>query len=544
MNADEVVNLQGVLESIRINFTSHWEEVAYYVAPRARWFESTRLQGEKVNTRVFDSTAIQANNRFAAAMASLMTPQNQNWHKLGLPEGDYSQDTKEYLDELNRILFDFRYRAGAGFGNASNEVYLDEGAFGNGVLFIDNDLGNGPVYFSCGLEGMYWYTDQFRRISGVHRKFKATSKQLVEMFGEDDLTNEVIDDYKKSGLKQWEVIHAVHPNTEREPGRADFRGMAYTSTYVLMANKKIISQGGYRSMPYAIGRFLVASQEDYGRSVAMQALPDIKTLNQMSKTNLRAAHNVVEPPLLISEEGPIGGMKMYPGALNYGGIDTRGQDAAKPLLTGANIPVALEMEDQRRRAINDAFFVTMFQILSEQPQMTATEALLRAQEKGVLLGPVYSRMQAEFFGPMIERELDILDQMGVLPEPPQELMEIGGEFQIEYQSPLAKAQRAEDGIAILRTIEAAAPLMEIDPTVRFKLKTDETFDELADIYGAPAKLIRSEDEMAEIRQEEAEQQQTQQLLEAAPIAASAAKDLAQAQQAETMEPQPILGFNE
>ena len=108
--------------------------------------------------------------------------------------------------------------------------------------------------------------------------------------------------------------------------------------------------------------------------------------------------------------------------------------------------------------INDAFLVTLFQILVDAPQMTATEAMLRAQEKGALLAPTMGRQQSEFLGPLIEREIDILSRAGALPPMPDALVKAGGMVEVEYQSPLNRAQRSEEGVAILRTLESLAPL--------------------------------------------------------------------------------------
>ena len=71
--------------------------------------------------------------------------------------------------------------------------------------------------------------------------------------------------------------------------------------------------------------------------------------------------------------------------------------------------------EQRRVAIDDAFLVTLFQILVDTPRMTATEALIRAQEKGMLLTPTMGRQQSEALGPQIERELDLLMFHRILP---------------------------------------------------------------------------------------------------------------------------------
>ena len=41
----------------------------------------------------------------------------------------------------------------------------------------------------------------------------------------------------------------------------------------------MLDEGGYRTFPYAISRYVTAPGETYGRSPAMLALPSIKTLN-------------------------------------------------------------------------------------------------------------------------------------------------------------------------------------------------------------------------------------------------------------------------
>jgi hypothetical protein len=115
------------------------------------------------------------------------------------------------------------------------------------------------------------------------------------------------------------------------------------------------------------------------------------------------------------------------------------------------------------------------------------------------------RQQSEMLGPMIERELDILATAGVLPPMPQKLIEAGGMVDVEYVSPLNLAQRADEGVAILRTLESVAPLAQIDPSVM-------------DAFDAPA-----------VARDRANAQQAQALLQAAPVVSSSAKDLAQAQ---------------
>ena len=184
--------------------------------------------------------------------------------------------------------------------------------------------------------------------------------------------------------------------------------------------------------------------------------------------------------------------------------------------------------DQRRKTINDAFLISLFQILVDTPNMTATEVMNRAQEKGALLAPTVGRQQSEFLGPRISRELMILSRQGVLPDMPLELVEAEGEYTVEYVSPLARAQRAEEGVGILRTLESIQPLAQVDPGVFDNFNLDEITRTLADIHGMPQRTLTDERQMAEERQARAQQAQAAQAMEAGAQMAPAAKDGSQA----------------
>jgi hypothetical protein len=303
--------------------------------------------------------------------------------------------------------------------------------------------------------------------------------------------------------------------------------MKYISYYICLTSRMIMSEGGYNTFPYAVSRYVTAPKEIYGRSPAMTVLPDIKMINEMSKTVIRAAHKIVDPPLLLQEDGVLQAFNTRPGALNYGGVDDQGRQVVQALQSNARVDIGMDMMEQRRKVINDAFLITLFQILVDAPAMTATEAMLRAQEKGALLAPTMGRQQSEMLGPLIERELDILARSGILPPMPEALAERGGDVEIQYVSPLNRSQRAEEGVAILRTLEAIAPIAQLDPSVMMRFNPDAIVKELAEINGVPAKILRSDEEIAEMRQQQAQQAEAQALLQAAPVAANSAKTLAE-----------------
>ena len=529
--ADEILRRQSWMADARGVFDAHWREIAERILPRSDVFRIKRVAGEKHTEKVFDATAGLALERFAAAMESMLTPRTQRWHKLRVPDEGLNEDyeIREYLDAVTGMLFDARYSPRANFASQANEAYMSLGAFGTGAMFIDDSLGRGIRYRSVHLSELFIAENHQGIVDTVFRKFEMTVRQMAQRFGTDALSEAQRKALETNPDQAFDVIHAVMPRDEMEYGRTDFRGMPWSSCYVNCEGREILGEGGYRAFPYAVGRYVTAPREVYGRSPAMTVLPDIKMLNEMSKTVIRAAHKMVDPPLLLQDDGILQAFDLRPGALNYGGVDEQGRQLVHPLQSGARIDIGDAMLEQRRQVINDAFLVTLFQILVDAPQMTATEAMLRAQEKGALLAPTMGRQQSEFLGPLIEREIDILAAAGVLPPMPQALRDIGGAVDVEYVSPLNRAQRADEGVAILRTLESVIPLAQADPRVMMVFDPEAIARELASINGVPAKVLRSKQQVEDMMAEQQQAAEAQALLQAAPVVSRSARDLAQAQ---------------
>lgn len=540
--ADEAIRRQEKMWADRSIFEQHWREIAERILPRGDHFRVNRQPGDKHTEKVFDATGNLALDRFAAAMESMLTPRTQRWHKLSIQDEKLNNDpaVRAYLDEVTQRLFNARYAPNANFASQANEVYISLGAFGTGGMFIDESVGRGLRYRSIHLSELFVQENHQGVIDTVHRKFNFTARQAVQAFGIDRVSERIKTAYEKQPEQTFEFLHCVKPNEEIKPSRRDYRGMEFASYYISVADRDIVQEGGYRAMPYAVGRYVTGPKEIYGRSPAMTVLPDIKMVNEMSKTVIRAAHKIIDPPLLLQEDGALQAFDLRPGALNYGGVNDQGQQVVHALQTGARVDIGLDMMEQRRKVINDAFLVTLFQILVDAPQMTATEAMLRAQEKGALLAPTMGRQQSEFLGPLIAREIEILSKAGQLPPMPDALLEAGGEVEIEYVSPLNRAQRAEEGVAIMRTLEAITPLAQFDPNVLSVFDPMAIARELADINGVPQKVLRTEEQIEAMEAQKAQAAQAAALMQAAPIASGVVKDLAQAQSLTGAAPSQVL----
>jgi len=303
---------------------------------------------------------------------------------------------------------------------------------------------------------------------------------------------------------------------------------------VSMQGEKVVTEpgrpdgGGFYTFPYAISRYVVAPGEVYGRSPAMMVLPSIKVLNEEKKTVLKQGHRVVDPVLLAHDDGVLNDFSLRPGAMNFGGVTADGKVLVHPLPTG-NLSLAKEMMETERQVINDAFLVTLFQILIETPQMTATEVLERAREKGALLSPTMGRQQSENLGPTIDREIDVLHQEQLLPPMPLVLQQAGIEYKTEYDSPLSRAQKAENAAGLMQLVNWAKDIVAVtqDPSPLDWINWDEAMPQLGSISAVPTRWINDQKGVDAIRAQRQKAQAMQHAADAAPALASVAKALPQ-----------------
>lgn len=546
--ADEILREFSQLSGNRGVWESHWEEIAQRVFPAyagafvgsaastvntpAAGFSGSgggRSPGSKRTSNLFDSTAPIALTRFSAAMESMLTPRASKWHRVvaGDPALSKDRQVRLWLDQVNDLLFKYRYAPTANFQSQIHQNYMGLGAFGTGAVFIDeHSLEPGLRYRTIHLGEIYFSENHQGVVDKALRRFPYTARQAVQRWGQEALPEELITAAGRNPEQEFQFIHCVKPRADYDATRRDKKGMKWASYYISVTGKKLLSEGGYMTFPYAISRYTQAPGEIYGRSPAMDALPAIKTLNEQKKTVLKQGHRAVDPVLLAHDDGVLDSFSLKPGAINYGGVDAQGRALVHTLPVG-NIAIARDLMDLERATINDAFLVTLFQILTETPQMTATEVLERVREKGAMLSPTMGRQQSEMLGPMIERELDLLSRQGLLPPMPPALREAGGEFNIEYDSPLSRAQRAEEASGLMRTVEFAINVATNaqDPEVLDHFDWDTIVPAMADIQAVPPRWLRAQDAILARRNGRAEAAQAQQMVDAAPAAASVMKTM-------------------
>jgi hypothetical protein len=493
------------LQGQRENWETHWQEVADYMQPRKADVTKRRARGDKRMEQVFDSSPIQAVELLAASLHGMLTNPSTPWFTLRFKDEEIENDdeAKLWLEASTDAMYTAFNRSN--FQQEIFELYHDLITFGTAAMFIEEDDDDIIKFSTRHINEVFIAENDKGRIDTIYRKFKISARAAIQKFGET-VSADVQTKAKKDPYEEIELLHAVYPRSDFNPNKRDKANMPFESVYMEYKNGNELSVGGFREFPFVVPRYLKASNEIYGRSPAMTALPDVKMLNEMSKTTIKAAQKQVDPPLLVPDDGFLLPVRTVPGGLNFYRSGTR--DRIEPLNIGANNPLGLNMEQQRRESIRAVFYVNQL-MMQQGPQMTATEVIQRNEEKMRLLGPVLGRLQSELLKPLIDRVFAVLLRNNMLPQAPEFLS--GRDVEIEYVSPLAKAQKSTELQSIMRAVEILGSLANVAPVFDY-VNFDNLVKHLADIVGVPQKILKTQSQVnAERQQAQAQQQEMQQM---------------------------------
>jgi len=548
---NDLITRMDALANGRTIWESVWTEIANYCLPDvARFVPGTSSLNpsaydnfaagppsvERGRVR-YDDTALRAVDRLASGMESLVTPQSEKWHGLAVTDPlspESSDEEKEYFETYRDYMFAVRYNPKSGFIGAHQKALRSAIALGSGIVFVEENMGTAAhavpaLYRYLPLSQSYLAVDAQGEPDTHYRKFTMTARQMMQRF-----EGNVADSVKRAADSQSEkdrmftIIHAVQPRQERGSIGNSAKSSQYASFYLDRDNMKLMGESGFFEFPFVVYYWQPVEENiPYAQSPVMMALSDIKGLNAVRKTALRGLQQFIDPPMAIAHDGVMNRPNLNPRAINYNAIDGQGRMKIQPILTMQRPDFVQEIVEAERKNINDSLYVTLFQILLQNPQMTATEAMIRANEKGELLGPAGGKLQ-HAMAREVERLAGILERKGAMRrgsplEPPESLA--GREFGARFTSPLDRLRRSAEGIGIQRTLQTVIPLAQIDPTIVDNFDLDEVAHSITEIEGAPHKILKTTDERDAARQAKQQMQQLQAGLEMAKTGGDAAKNI-------------------
>lgn len=518
-------NRLDVLRQKRQPYDPKWDELAVFCDPRNAYFRVKRSNGDLSQLiPKMDDTAQLHLPMYAAVLNSLMTPQAYIWHKMRFMNKDIQEKFGKALDVQNQILFDLRYSAFSNFQSAINEAYMSSGVFGHGIIQIVPDLKRKRVnYYALPVKEFYIDKDAFGFVNTFYRKVDMKMRHVLQQF-----ENYLPEKYKSRDDTKWlddsiEVLHVVEPSFKKH-GK-------YHSAYIDLTNKEIMEEP--KEMAYSQylcfrASIFPSSDDPYGFSPCMSVLPSIKALNSLQFNFLKQTDLAGQPTLLTNSDVIDATKVAANGTVIEGGIDDEGKELVKALRTYGEMPPLDYQIQQLQEKIKQALFVNYLATFSPTQSRSATDAMIKANEKANLVAPSGDRIARELLLPLIEAELVIYGDMNMLPQMPAELKELPTTFDIILDSPLLKGQRMDSANSAVTLIQYISQFAAMDPNAANTINVDKMIRYLQEVMNVPEYVMNTPKEVEAINEAKANVAEANAIADKAKGVGSAIKDLAEA----------------
>jgi len=548
--------LRSQLENERTSFESHWRDIADFIAPRRlRLTLSDVNRGDKRNQKIIDSTATAASRTLSAGMMSNITSPARPWFKLTTPDAQLNSvpAVKSWLDDSTDRMTTVFLKSN--LYNKLPTCYEDLGNFATGCIFVEEDFDEVLRTYALPV-GSYWFSvDEKGKPNVFIREFRMTVRQLVKKFGKrsaegsidwSNFSSIVKSYWENKNYEFWvDVRHVISPNSDFDEKKLESKYKRFQSCYYEIGacgqngsgygaytsedREKFLQEKGYDRFPVLIPRWKVTGEDSWGTDCpGMMALGDVKQLQHGERRSMQAIDKLVHPQMQAPSSVATQKSPSLPGELSYVPSSQAGQGLRPVYEINPRIQELEGKQEQVRVRIKKAYFEDLFLILSElrRDDITATQVRGIEQERLLVLGPVLEQLNQDLLDPLIDITFDYMLRQGKLAPPPPELQ--GVDLKIEYISIMAQAQKLLGISSIERFTGFVTNLATALPEVLDKLDADEIVDIYADISSVPQGAVRSDDKVAEIRNQRARAQAAAQKAQTMEQASTVAKNLSSA----------------
>ena len=518
-----------------------WMQVSQYIDPARGKFEalpSGTKKPKRSRSKIINGTATRCVRVGAAGLSSHMTSKARPWFKFSTsdPAVGKLQHVRVWLDDATAIVQETL--AKSNFYKAMPVMYTEDLSFGVAAMLTlahDEEV----VRFHPLTIGSYAIAlDAAGRVDTLWRCFTKTAHQLVEQYGRDDdegrrvpdasrLPEMVAKAYKENPDQLFTVESLFEPNPDARPGYGPMGVQAahlrpWREVTWLQGQKDdkhgVLRIGGHYEAPFVCIRFNPVGDESYSTCPGIDALGDIKQLQYLEGQKLRLIDLTAEPPMTIPDAMRNLSASMSPRARNFLPMTQNGVKIEPTYTPEPNAIQYVQAEIREVEArIEDAFYYNLFlmlESLGDQSGRTATEIAERKEEKAAVLGPTLEIVTDEGLDPTVVRVFRLCERAGRLPPAPEELRD--QPLKVEYTSILAQAMKAAGVNGIERTATFVTTLAQAFPDILDTFNADAAASEYNERTGAPASLLRSEDEVAAIRQQRAQQANMERMAAMAP----------------------------
>lgn len=526
------------LFSKRSTLTLLWQELADNFYVERADFTIRRTIGTDYAAGLMTSYPPLCRRDLGDQIGSMLRPTNKAWsHMTTKDERRETHEAKVWLAQADTAMRRAMYDPAAQFTRATKEGDHDFSTFGQCALSIElNRHANALLYRCWHLRDVAWMENQEGVICMVARRWKPGAKDLARLFP-GKLDKKITD---KAAKKPFEEVPVLHMVVEAELYDDKANGKPYWSIYYDCDNDKIIEATAVYSKIYVIPRWQTVSGSQYAFSPAtVIALPEARLLQAMTLTLLEAGEKAVNPPVIATTNVVKSDIELFAGGRTWvdEDYDEKLGEALRPLAQDLRgLPLSQEMRMDTRGILQSCFYLNKLRPFTPttDPQMTAFQAGQIVADYIRQALPLFEPMEMEYNGAVCKETFMLMNRnraFGSVLDRPKILRNLEEDIQFQFESPLHDAIKAQKGHKLLEMSQMIAQAMALDKSVANLPDAKVALRDALDGIGVPPKWVRSETQVKEMDEMQAEQQQTQQLLTEMGQGAVIAKDLGQAQAA-------------
>lgn len=560
--AEEVARVLRKYERLKQEkepWLSHYQLIGQYIRHRKQNFTTEHGQGAFLTAEIFDTTASEANERFASALIGNIWPSGAKTIKINPADSvPNSKAVKEYFEKVTKKLTGFMDEPRAGLSISLQEYAEDLGAFGTcgQAVFENKDIRHPLSYKTWDVKRMVIDEDKDGFVNTIGAEYEVDVETAVDEYGRDKLPKKYRDAYDNGQYNEKvRFLIFVEPRRNYDNTKQGNKNMAFATYHIELTTKTVLKESGFTELPVFVSRMSKATGEKYGRSPGIDGLPDILTVNAMAESILRATEKNLDPPLAVADDSVLGNevIDTSAGGLNVFSMSGRTPTDKPifPLFTVGEMKSSMEFRTSLQEAIWKRYKLDMLLDLNNQTRMTLGEAQIRNRIRSEGISSMFVRQEVELLEPMIIRSFNICFKLGLLGivagDPrekelraagvdvftiPQEVIQAGQSgqdiYEIQYISPAKRIMQAEELQGIMTTMDFVTTHAQVVPDLVLSLKDDEIVKRVSELTGAPMEIINDLETIKALRQARQQAVAAQAKQEAASKMAASSQNMAQA----------------
>lgn len=504
------------------------QDIQRYIAPKRGFFsgQTNDSKGQKIDHKlILNNVGMTSLRTLASGIHSGLTSPSRPWFRIGIADKELAKDeeVKLWLQAVQESMY--TVFAGSNIYSELWRVYEELGSFATGLMYLEPDYDT-VVRASNMTFGQYALgVGESGKVNTLARAFTLNALQMVEKFGEDNLSPVAKENYKRNNTQAEHVIcHLVEPNDDRIEGKSDTKNMPWRSLYWEKSNNdnKYLRVSGYESFRFLAPRWQrTTTNTPYGNGPGWEALGPVRGIQQLERLKYLIIDKIANPAMNIPSSLKNAEVSTLPGGVNY--VNETGPDQGiRPVYQIAPqvIQYLQNVIDREVEGVKHTMYTDLFATLMDldRPEMTAREVVERHQESLRLLGPAIENLESELLSPLIDLVFEIMLDSNLIPPAPEVLSEMP--LKVEYISILAQAQKMVQTTSSEQFLRFVSSAATVKPDVLDVADFDRIVRDYAEWLGIPVDSLNSDEvvEAARRGREAAQQQQQQQQQEAAAVA--------------------------